>query len=280
MRRSDRSLRTFPGRGTLRNLLCLLSLGLLLLLSACASLQPQDDRLPVPPGTGERLLAEWAVQAGRYHSLRGLAKVKVKTPQRNVSGTQVVLAERPDRLRAETLGTFGTPLLLLATDGTDLGVLVPSQNSYYFGKANADNIGRFTRIPVAVDTLVKTLLYSAPVFAYDDVNAWMLNDGGWLLELSSGSNRQEMVFDARRRLVETRYFNSGKLILEVAYAEFQGKDSEFPHRFDMNLVEYDIQASLEFSELETNQDLLPDLFRLKPPAGVEMHDLDVDSRGS
>ena len=274
MPRSDLSVSAISGRGSRRQLLGRLSIGLFLLLAACAPLQPPDDGLPAPAGTAERLLADWAAQAGRYHSIRGLAKVRVKTPQRNVSGTQVVLAERPDRLRAETIGTFGTPLLLLATDGNDLGVLVPSRNSYYFGKADADNIGRFTRIPVAADTLVRALLYSAPVVAYDDVNAWLLTDGGWLVELSGGSNRQEMVFDARRRLVETRYFNSGQLMLKVAYAGFAGNDSEFPHSIDIHLAEYDVQASLEFSELDINQVLQPDLFRLQPPAGVEMHDLD------
>lgn len=255
-------------------LLSLLGLSLLLLVQACAPPPPPADRLPAPPDTAQRLLTEWVGKSARFETLRGLAQVKIKAPDHSFSATQAVLAERPAKLRAEALGTFGTPLLLLTTDGDDLGVLVPSRNTYYFGRADAGNIGLFTQIPVDAVSLVQILLYSPPLPAYDEINAWLLGNGGWLLELSSWTKRQELVFDTERRLVESRYFDGNQLNLKLAYSDFTGNDSGFPRRIRIDLLQYDAQANIVFSELETNQELSPELFRPEPPRGIKMYDLD------
>ncbi len=247
---------------------------IVILLGGCAPVLKTDGRMSAPSIEGERLLTEWAAQAGRYQSLQGLAKVKVKTPQRSTGGTQVIIARRPAQLRTETLSPFGTTLLLLATDGANLGVLVPSQNRYYFGRADANNIGRFTRIPISADDLVNALLYNSPVLAFDDMKTWQLPDGSWLLELSSWGRRQELVFDPQRRLVEMRYFDGRQLILKLAYTEFPADGPVFPQRIEMDMLEYDVEASMEFSELELNRTLQPGLFRLDPPPSVEPYDLD------
>lgn len=256
-------------------LLCLLSL-----VYACAPLTPpQEGWLPAPPGQGEKLLAEWTARAGSFQALQGLAKVKVTTPEQTSGGTQVVIVRRPGRLRAETLSPFGTPLLLLATDGVDLGVSVPSQNRFYFGKANADNIGRFIRLPIRPVDLVNTLLYNSPVWSFDELTAWQRPDGGWLLKLTSPARHQELVFDARKRLVELRYFYAKKLMARVAYSDFLDQPRPFPQRIDMELIEPGISASLNFSELELDTQPKLSLFRLEPPPGAERINLDALAAG-
>jgi hypothetical protein len=246
------------------------------LLGGCASTLQTDGRISAPAREGERLLASWAVQAGRVRSLQGLAKVKVKTPEQSSGGSQVIIASQPAQLRAETLSPFGTPLLLLATDGADLAVLVPAQNTYYFGRADARNIGRFTRIPARPGDLVDTLLYNVPIPAFEALQTWQLTDGGWLLKLSGSGRHQELVFDARRRLVALRYFYADQAIFTVAYSDFTDAEPPFPQRIDMNLNEYGIEASMQFSELELNTNPDHKLFSLSPPPGVAIYNLDQE----
>ena len=252
----------------------LAGLFLLALLGGCAPVVTSDGRLPAPGIEGEQLLAAWTAQAGRYQAVQGLAKVKVKTPERSASGTQVIIARRPGQLRAETLSPFGTTLLLLATDGTDLGVLVPSQNRYYFGKADADNVGRFTKIPVEPITLVNTLLYDAPVLAFSKVTTWSLPAGGWVVELSRWGGRQELVFDSQRRLIAMRYFENGDPVLTIDYNDFPETGPVFPRQVGLHLYKYDVEARMTFEEVELDRSPAPGLFRLEPPVGVETYDLD------
>ena len=93
----------------------------------CATLPPrQPSATAVSEEFGSTLLHEWLTASGRHAALQGVAKLRVQTPQRTLSGTQVLLVEKPDRLRAETLSPFGTPVLVLTADGSDLAVLLPN----------------------------------------------------------------------------------------------------------------------------------------------------------
>ncbi len=245
------------------------------MLAGCAPVVTSDGRRPAPAVEGEQLLTAWTAQAGRYQAVQGLAKVKVKTLERTASGTQVIIAQRPGQLRAETLSPFGTTMLLLATDGQDLGVLVPSQNRYYFGKADADNVGRFTKIPVEPVNLVNTLLYNAPVMAFSKVITWHLPAGGWVVELSRWGGRQELVFDSFRRLTAMRYFEGGEPVLTVDYTDFPEGGPVFPRQIGLQLFEYGVEASMKFEELDLDRLPPANLFRLDPPVGVETYDLDL-----
>jgi len=218
------------------------------------------------------LLDGWALANARVHSLQGMAKVKVKAVGRSLGGTQVLLAETPDHLRAETLSPFGAPLLLLTSDGQSLAALLPSESRFYSGAATAANLQRFTRVPIGPAELVGILLYRAPVINYQRAQAYALPEDGWQLELSGGDQRQELVFDQGRRLIETRYYRGGRLELRVAYDRFD--DAAFPREFILELPEAETTASLVFTELSTNRDFLPGIFQLVPPAGVQAQSLD------
>src|SRR5512139_3162283 len=77
-------------------------------LGGCASLPPrQPSAEAVSVEFGRALLHEWLAASTRHTALQGVAKLRVQSAQRSISGTQVLLVEKPDRLRAETLSPFG-----------------------------------------------------------------------------------------------------------------------------------------------------------------------------
>ncbi|MCK4508010.1 MAG: DUF4292 domain-containing protein, partial [Desulfuromonadales bacterium] len=205
---------------------------------------------------------------------QGLAKVKVHSPEKSMNGTQVILAEKPDRLRAETLSLFGSPVLLLAADGERLGVLLPTRNIYYTGAASPANLGRFIRIPLRLSDLVSVLLYQPPMIDARSEKAFELEEGGWLLIRSGSSRHQELTFNSDRQLVEVSYFDRDKLLLKITYGKFDEAGDHFPLFFGIELPGQKTTASLEFSDPETNGKLKAGIFQLTPPAGVTIVFLD------
>ena len=246
-----------------------------LLLAGCAPKIQPDGRSPALSAQGREVLDRWQSQADRYQALQGLAKVKLESPDGSGGASQVLIARRPAQLRAETLGLFGTTMMVLVTDSRRLGVWVPPKNRYYEGRADAANVGRFLQIPVTPELLVKALLYDVPVPESVGLHAWTLAAGGWLLELTGWNWRQEMRFDARQRLVAARYFDQGEPLADIRYGDFPEAGPAFPHRIELTLHAAGVEASLEFTELELNTDPDPGLFRLDPPADVERYDLDA-----
>ncbi len=249
---------------------------LAMLLSACAPLQSKFSGTAVNDEVGQSLLQGWQEHSALVHSVQGLAKVKVRTEEGSRSGTQVILAEQPGHLRAETLSPFGTPLLTLAANSERLSVLMPTQNRYYTGKASAENLGRFARIPLRLEDLVSVLLYQAPLIIAHAEETFALDRGGWLLIRSNANHRQELEFDSDRNLEEVRYFDSDELFLKISYARFDDQEPRFPSAFGIEIPKLQTTASLEFSELSTNREFLPGIFELKPPAGVTVIALDPE----
>jgi len=259
------------------NLLTRLGLALclsLLVLSGCATLPASQPGTLAAGETGRTLLAEWLRRSAEPQSLQGVAKVRVQTPARTLNGTQVILAGAPDRLRAETLSPFGTPLLVLAANGTELAVLLPGDNLFYHGRATPENLGRFTRLPLRLADLVGILLSRPPLLAYQQLNAFALADGGWRIELEAGQRRQLLRFDAALRLLEVHYLTSGELQLRLAYGDYAEAGDHLPRRIDLELPLQQTQARLLFDELELDRQLLPALFTLEPPPGATVIGLD------
>ena len=259
---------------TLTRLGLTLSLSLCI-LSGCATLPASQPGTLAAAETGRTLLAEWLRRSAEPQSLQGVARVRVQTPERTLNGTQVLLVGAPDRLRAETLSPFGTPLLVLAANGKDLAVLLPGDNLFYHGRATPENLGRFTRLPLRLADLVGILLSRPPLLSYQQLDAFALADGGWRIELEAGQRRQLLHFDAALRLVEVHYLTAGVLQLQLVYGDYAESVDNLPRRIELKLPLQQTQASLLFDELEADRQLLPALFSLEPPPGATIIGLDT-----
>jgi hypothetical protein len=254
--------------------LCLALALQVLLLPGCATLPPpRPVEMPAAEAIGRALLDEWD-QGAHPQTLQGLAKVKVTTPERSLSGTQVLLAGTPDRLRAETLSPFGTPLLVMTGNGSELAVLLPGDNLYYLGRASPENLQRFTRLSLRLTDLVNILLFQPPRITYQQLATFHRPEGGWKVVLESGPRRQELHFDVDHRLIEVAYLYQAELQLRLAYGDYEPGAQGLPRRIDLVLPLQKTEASLIFKELEIDRPLAPEVFTLSPPAGATVKLLD------
>jgi outer membrane lipoprotein-sorting protein len=258
------------GPGATPRFLILAALAFALLLGACAPILVSPPA-HVPPYLEERLLQQLEENGRAFRSIQGLAKVRVKTPDRSLTTTQVVLAEKPDRFRAETLSPFGTPLLMMATDGSELTVLIPSDRKFYRGEASPGNLQRLTRLPLQMEDLIRIVLYQAPMIPYQRSALSPVDDGGYLLELSGDADvRQELFFDRELRLVQAAYWAGDALQLRIRYDKFEGEVRPFPRETYLEMPAQQVEARLDFSEARTNVVIPGERFVLTPPEGVSV----------
>ena len=215
-------------------------------------------------------MREWQENSARISSVPGLARVAVKAPMTSINGLQVVIAAKPDKLRAETLSPLGMPLVSLTADAGQLGVLLIAQNLYYTGVASPENLEQFAHIPLNVPDLVSLLLYQPALNEAWKKEAFSLKDGGWLLVRHGTLQRQELVFDQDRKLVEVSYFENNDLLVKAAYAKFFTQDALYPTLLSLEIPAKYATVSLDFSEVVTNGQLQPGVFEVRAPAGAKV----------
>lgn len=248
------------------------AIGCLLLAAGCLP-RPAVVSPPLQFKSVEALLLQLDTVSGRFQSVRGEARMKVSTAEQTFSVTQVVLAERPNRLRAEALSPFGTSMLVLAADDQALAAYLPTQGDFYQGESTPANIARFTQLPLRLEDLVGVLLYHVPRFPFEHASL-VLDGEGTLLELGNeGAVVQRFGFNAAGELTRATYLVDGQVRLQVAYSDFSDFNPRFPRSIQLSIPDRKIDVSIRFSEVDTNVAIPLERFHLAPPPGIEAQPL-------
>ena len=258
-----------PGREKSRKKLYLfhrmmLAAGLALLLVRCVP-APITPRLVLDEAM---LLQRLRANANAFNSLRGMTRVRTEGPDGSASARQVLLLAKPSRLRAEVLGPFGQPLLLLTARDGKLSVMLPREQRFLQGVATPQRIARFTRAAVTAEHLVRLALYDVPLIAYADSVVTRHEQGYRLLLNGADNRRQQLDFDTAGRLLSATYLRGEDPFLKVAYDRFDGDQQDFPRQMTVTMPEQAASFSLAYSDVELNPELAVEHFTLQPPVGV------------
>jgi len=272
---TDRCRDAFPGSRCNQIRIAALAAVLLFMTPGCAPRKAPPALPPLPPVAANVLLQQVESCGAGVTALRGLAKVQLANGEKNVTVRQVILAGYPDRLRTETLSPFGSPLLVLASDGRNLDALLPGEGRFLHGPASAENLRRFTRLPLRLPDLVGLLLYRPPLFPWDAMRGGSGEAGERYRLFLDGpaARRQVFSFDAALRLSGAAYYDGKELLLEIGYGEFGNASTPFPRQAELQLPAHGVTAKIRFEEVELNADLPAVLFHLQPPPGVVVEEL-------
>lgn len=243
---------------------------LLFLLASCARPpEPVWTELPTVDG----LLLRIAETTGRVNSLDAAAKVGLTSNGTYRSSQQFLLAEKPDRLRADVLTGFGQLVLQLASDGHELSVFLNTTvpGRFFRGAASDENLARFTRMALPARDMVSLLLYDPPLIAYRQAEVRLV-DGQLRLYLVAGQREQELLFDNQLNLVGCRYLAESVLLLEVLFLQLDDTD-KFPRRVQIELPAEQTRLVFNFTELQTNINISNERFRLPQPANIAVENL-------
>lgn len=173
------------------NLLIISILIFILALASCgakkSAVQIEDDNLST-------ILEKIELFEGAVRSLKGLAKVKIKTPDNKISYTQVTIAERPDLLRLEALNPFGKTVGFISSDGTNIYIISPSERGVYDSSTSFDLAYVYPglNLKITATNLVNLILGRLPDEIYDLKSTPEMSADGDLIKLDfSSSNSSE-----------------------------------------------------------------------------------------
>jgi hypothetical protein len=242
----------------------LLALGLLL-AAGCRTTGP--PLTPLPPGDErpQRLLEALDARAAERRALRGRAELAVDGDDVRVRGRQILVAERPDRLRVEILGFLDQTQAVLTTDGEGYE-LFTTERGHESGAVYPGLLYSVARIDLEPRDVVDIVLGAPrPDPRLELARALSAPDGALRVELAGPRRRETLVFDAEGRLRMLLREVRGRRLWEARYDDYAPvSGTPFAHAIALDFAASGVRAQLSLRDVELNPELPDALFRLEP----------------
>jgi hypothetical protein len=248
----------------------------LLTVTACRTPAPAFVRLPADDPRPSTLLASWSQAAEARRGLRGRARLSVDGADGAVRlrGKQIVVLERPARLRVEILGLFDQTVAVLVTDGERFELFRSADRYYQAGPVHPDLLWEQAWIALTPAEAIDLLLgVPAPDPSLRTAAALGDGAGGVRLDLADaeGHVRRRARFDAEGRLRGVEVLDpGGALAWQASFDDYASVGGEpFAHAVSLEVVSGDTRAEISLRDVELNPVLTPELFRLREPGSSE-----------
>jgi hypothetical protein len=244
------------------------------LLAATACRTPVPVLEPLSPGDPRpaALLAAWTQTAEARRGLRGRARIKVDASDDSVHlrGQQILVLERPARLRVEILGLLNQTLAVLVTDGGRFELFNAHDRSYRTGEVSPALLWEQAHLALRPEEAVDLLLGApAPDPALRPAAAFGDDVGGVRIDLADASNavRRRAGFDALGRLRWLEALDeAGRRLWRAEFRDYaQLGETAFAHTLDLEVDAGGTRAEIRLRDVELNPELPPDIFRLRAP---------------
>lgn len=256
-----------------------LALGALAVLCA-AGCGPRQARLPgsalatAPLPHRAELLRSLSERRAVVQSLRTMARTTVTADGDSYRARQLIIAARPDRLRFEVLSPFGSEFVVTTSDGL-LAAYERGEATFYRGTASVENLARYARVALPVETAVDLLLGTPPMDA-EGLGVVSREEG--LVKLWQEREQDVHVTWFGAALDPVRYEQrdrEGRVLLRASfgdYAPVQGVS--LPTRIGLDLPWSGERIDIDLRDPELNPTLSDAVFALATPPGSRVVDLD------
>ncbi len=242
------------------------------LLSACATLPTP----PPPPPSADVLLYEIRLRREFLQGLKGLAWIRVDSPQSRFRVQEVLLVQRPALLRMETLGPLGTPQLYLVTDGREITLYHPGENRYFHGPYAAPSLPLPFALPFRLKSEeIVSFLLGIPLWM-DPVETSVtrdLQEGLWILEMATAGEefQQTLWIHPQSFAILRGKVHRPGISYEYTFSDFRTVNGlEFPHTLSLEAPSSESVIRVEYGEMELNPSWKAKDFSLPPPRGARI----------
>lgn len=221
------------------------------------------------------ILHEVASRYGQIQGLVGEGSLSVDTEQVDGSLKMALEVAQPAQIYLETADLLGTPRGTFATDGERFDFYDPGQDVFYTGPATAEMVGRFLPVALPPEDLAAALLGELPLLLQAEEARLEVDErtGTYVLYLRAGRVRQRVVVatrDLRLLSVETRGIPAIDGHFEAHEELFPG--ILFPTR--LRLLVPRAEVRIRYTDVRLNRPADPASFRLQPPPGTRVEDLE------
>ncbi len=208
-------------------------------------------------------------------SLRTLAGVYYSGAEGRQSFQEVVLVQRPDRLRLETLSPMGA-LLILTASADEMAGFHTREGVFYRGKSSIENLYRFTQIPLSVGELTAVLMGLPPSAG----EAEWKNEGPSIVRDLRAGWKEAITFHPSQSwaIRWQRLSPEGKVEISARFSDFIDTPAgPFPLKIVLEAPTQQRRLEITYKEPELNVDLATALFVQQKPENAR--EVPLDSQG-
>jgi hypothetical protein len=253
---------------------CLFLATILLVAVSCTTVTPPTD-IPRKVWAPGELLPLVKQRDEQFRSLRSLARVNYSGPEGNKGFQEVILVQRPDRLRLETLSMLGAVLIVTVNDKEITGYH-PRDGVFLRGERSKENLVRYTQIPLELPEITQLLLGLAPVAGRQGAE----QKDNTLVFALKGGGRDVVTFGSHEPAptLWQRFKPGGEVELSAEFSEYvQTPAGPFPAKIVFNAHDPKKRLEIRYQEPEINASLAAGLFSQQKPANVK--ELPIEALG-
>ena len=243
-----------------------------LALSATGCRTPGALRaLPHGDPRPQLLLDAFERSAEARRSLRGRARIEVEGGSGvSLAGRQILVAERPARLRIEVLGLFDQALAVLTTDGERFELFRSADLSFEEGELRPELLWEQAHIALRPEEAIALLLGAPPPEpGLVPVRAEGAEDGTIRVALAApgGPERRRLRFDPEGRLRQVEVIApDGELEWAAGFGEYAPVGGvPFAHAITLYVAAGATRAEIRLRDIELNPELPPGIWSVRPP---------------
>ena len=230
----------------------------LFFLGGCRPRAPEAPRVPVDPSEIESLLRQLDRESEAIRRYQGFVRIRGKGPDGSFHARLVVIFERPDDLRIELLGPFGSTRWSAVASEKGIRVLFPGSKEYVEEPDTADIVGRLLGIPLDAEE-VMALLSGVGTPPDVEVRAGY-RQGPTTIGVLAEGERIELAEDGQVSSVQARTYR-------VSYpTSWKKRRRQIPDR--LLLSTESIRVTLTAEDVDVNASLDPEAFELEIPDGA------------
>jgi hypothetical protein len=229
--------------------------------------EPIDvEAIPSREWSREELFQSLAERAKQFRSLRSLASVHYQGKDGRGKFEEAIVVEGPDKLRLETLSSFGA-ILIVTANATRVAGFDARENVFVHGRSSKENLARLTRIPLELREIAALLMGLPPI---EIQGPWDAKQNSLHRELGGGRN-EVVTFDSKLG-VPTRWERSGPgggIELSAIFSDFLSTPPGlFPLKISLEAHAQQRRLEIRYQDPEVNVDLPPALFVQEKPMNV------------
>jgi hypothetical protein len=246
----------------------------LTLVMGCAPLKPAPPARPFSQEETARLISGMRERGDKVFSFLGIGKARYNEGEGEGESNLLVVGSRPHRVRFEITHPWGKPLFYIVDDGANISVLSFVDHRFYIGQPSQFHDTRFF------------------LFDLDQVSAWMMLSGMVPIlphaRAMSLNPNEITLYSWQDEVVEVITFSSSPLLpssvhlpaqgFTAVLSEFrQGTIGSYPSRIRISQGD-ERGLEIRYTSLQLNTPVPEEVFRLDPPPGFEIIELNGRER--
>jgi hypothetical protein len=252
------------------SLFAYLTLFALTILFGCAPLVPYPPTPPFSQKETVQLIASLRAQGDEVTSFQGLGTIRFKDGEQESEANLLAVGSRPLRVRLEISHPWGRPLFFVVVDNKHTQAVSFVEKKVFRGEWSRLPVRPFAVLTLDPDSIWKVLSGSVPILAHSRAASLKQHEIR-LLDVKEEA-REIITFSPGSRLPRSVHFPDKGIT--VVLSDYERSDWGLkPCRIVIMSEAHNHSAEIRYKRLLINRSVPEEIFRLTPPPGFEIVDL-------